>query len=88
MEDAWIDDNTANTAAGASTADGGGFDFGDDIGGALDDLLWGNVMGFLWPLGCLGWVSREEGVWSRRRKVAVFTGTMLSFTFGILRVLA
>jgi len=88
MEDAWIDDNTANTAAGASTADGGGFDFGDDIGGALDDLLWGNVMGFLWPLGCLGWVVREEGVWSRRRKVAVFTGAMLSFTFGILRVLA
>jgi len=88
MEDAWIDDNTANTGAGATIADGGGFDFGDDIGGALDDLLWGNIMGFLWPLGCLGWVSREEGVWSRRRKVAVFTGAILSFTFGILRVLA
>ncbi|EHK98450.1 putative UPF0645 membrane protein C20H4.02 [Glarea lozoyensis 74030] len=63
MEDAWIDDNAGNTGTGGAA---GGFDFGDDGlgGGALDDLLWGNVMGFLWPLGCLGWVLREEGVLS------------------------
>ena len=87
MEDAWIDDNAGNTGQGAGE---GGFDFGDDGlgGGALDDLLWGNVMGFLWPLGCIGWIIREGGVWSRRRQIAVFTGFVLSITFGMLRVVS
>jgi hypothetical protein len=87
MEDAWIDDNAGNTGAGTAA---GGFDFGEDgLGGAaLDDLLWGNVMGFLWPLGCVGWAMHEEGVWSGRRKMAVFTGFMLSLTFGMLRVMS
>ena len=86
MEDAWIDGNAGNAAG---TGDGG-FDFGDDSlgGGALDDLLWGNIMGFLWPLGCIGWMVREGGVWSRRRQVAVFTGFVLSITFGMLRVVS
>lgn len=87
MEDAWIDDNAAGTGAGTGE---GGFDFGDDGlgGGALDDLLWGNIMGFLWPLGCIGWIIREGGVWSRRRQIAVFTGFVLSLTFGMLRVVS
>lgn len=87
MEDAWIDDNAGNTGGGSAA---GGFDFGDDGlgGGALDDLLWGNVMGFLWPLGCVGWMMHEEGVWSGRRKMAVFTGFMLSLTFGMLRIMS
>jgi hypothetical protein len=87
MEDAWIDDNAGNTGAGATN---GGFDFGDDGmgGGALDDLLWGNIMGFLWPLGSIGWIIREGGVWSRRRQIAVFTGFVLSLTFGMLRVVS
>ena len=87
MEDAWIDDNAGNTGAGAGD---GGFDFGDDgLGsGALDDLLWGNIIGFLWPLGCVGWIIRESGVWSKRRQIAVFTGFVLSLTFGILRIVS
>jgi hypothetical protein len=87
MEDAWIDDNAGNAGAGAGN---GGFDFGEDgLGsGALDDLLWGNIMGFLWPLGCIGWLIREGGVWSRRRQIAVFTGFVLSLTFGMLRVVS
>jgi hypothetical protein len=87
MEDAWIDDNAGNAGAGAGE---GGFDFGDDgLGsGALDDLLWGNIMGFLWPLGCIGWIIRQEGVWSRRRQIAVFTGFVLSVTFGMLKVVS
>ncbi|KAL2071256.1 hypothetical protein VTL71DRAFT_12491 [Oculimacula yallundae] len=92
MEDAWIDDNNAggNAGAGAAGAGGGGFDFGDDGigGGALDDLLWGNIMGFLWPLGCVGWLIREPGVWSGRRQIAVFTGFILSLTFGMLKVVS
>lgn len=87
MEDAWIDDNAGNAGTGAGN---GGFDFGEDglSGGSLDDLLWGNVMGFLWPLGCIGWLIREGGVWSRRRQIAVFTGFVLSLTFGMLRVVS
>ncbi|KAH9212139.1 DUF2407 C-terminal domain-containing protein [Leptodontidium sp. 2 PMI_412] len=87
MEDSWIDDNAGNARAGGGA---GGFDFGDDgtSGGALDDLLWGNIMGFLWPLGCVGWLIREGGVWSGRRQIAVFTGFILSLTFGMLRVVS
>jgi len=87
MEDAWIDDNAGNAGTGGGA---GGFDFGDDgiNGGALDDLLWGNIIGFLWPLGCVGWIIREGGVWSRRRQIAVFTGFLLSLTFGMLRVVS
>ncbi|TAQ90056.1 hypothetical protein B7494_g1596 [Chlorociboria aeruginascens] len=85
MEDAWIDNNTEN-GAGAGNE---GYDFGNESsGGALDDFLWGNVMGFLWPLGCIGWLIREDGVWSERRAAAVFTGFILSLVFGILRVFA
>lgn len=84
MEDAWIDDNAGNAANGEV------FDLGGDgmSGGAVDDLLWGNVMGFLWPLGCVGWVLREGDVWSGRRNMAVFTGFLLSVTFGLLRVMS
>ena len=87
MEDAWIDDNAGGAGGGAGS---GGFDFGDDGmgGGALDDLLWGNIMGFLWPLGCIGWAIREGGMWSGRRQMAVFTGFVLSLTFGMLRVVS
>ena len=85
MEDAWIDNNADNTGSGGET-----FDFGDNGagGGALDDLVWGNIIGFLWPLGCIGWVIREEGVWSTRRQMAVFTGFMLSVSLGLLRVMS
>ncbi|RKF62877.1 DSC E3 ubiquitin ligase complex subunit 3 [Erysiphe neolycopersici] len=84
MEDAWIDDNSGN-GAGSS-----GFDFGDDGlgGGAIDDILWGNIIGFFWPLGCIGFLMRESGVWSRRRKVAIFTGFILNMAFGILKVMS
>ena len=92
MEDAWLDSNSFGTT-GTGSQPGLGtetLDLGDDGlgGGALDDLLWGNVMGFLWPLGCIGWVIREGGVWSRRRGMAVFTGGLVGMLFGILRVVA
>ncbi|KAA8565344.1 hypothetical protein MFRU_045g00470 [Monilinia fructicola] len=85
MEDSWIDNNAGNGGSGVE----GGFDFGDDgMGSGLDDLLWGNIMGFLWPLGCVVWVLREPGILSSRRQIAVFTGFILSITFGFLRVLS
>ncbi|CCU77195.1 unnamed protein product [Blumeria hordei] len=84
IEDAWIDDNSGNNP---STS---GFDFGDDSlgSGAIDDILWGNLIGFFWPLGCMGFLMRESGLWSRRRQIAVFTGFILSIAFGILRILS
>jgi hypothetical protein len=81
MEDAWIDDNGA-AGAGGNEADA------EIAGGALDDLLWGHVIGFLWPLGAMAWLSREEGVWSGRRQTAVWSGFMLCLAFGIMNLLA
>jgi hypothetical protein len=81
MEDAWIDDNGAGTAGGSEAE-------AEMAGGALDDLLWGHIIGFLWPLGAMAWLSREEGVWSARRQTAVWTGFLLCLTFGIMNVLA
>jgi hypothetical protein len=85
MEDAWIDNNADN-----NTGTGESFDFGDDgvSGRMLDDLVWGSIIGFLWPLGCIGWSIREEGVWSQRRRMAVFTGFMISVSLGLLRVMS
>jgi len=30
-------------------------------------LIWGNLMGFFWPVGAMFWLMREEGVWSGGR---------------------
>ncbi|TEY71179.1 hypothetical protein BOTCAL_0099g00050 [Botryotinia calthae] len=85
MEDSWIDNNAGNGAGAVE----GGFDFGDDgMGSGFDDLLWGNIMGFIWPLGCVVWILREPGILSSRRQIAVFTGFLLSITFGFLKVLS
>lgn len=84
LEDRWLD-SSATDNAGASDGAAGGFD--DDEGGsALDDMLWGNVMGFFWPIGAIVWGFREEGVWTRRRAIAVFTGVMVNLVFGFARV--
>lgn len=81
MEDAWIDDN------GATSGDGNIADV-ERTGGALDDLLWGHAIGFLWPLGAVAWLGREEGVWSERRQTAVWTGFLICLVFGIMNLLA
>lgn len=85
MEDAWLDDNTAAAAAAGSApspADA------DAQAGALDDLLWGLVIGFLWPLGSMAWLGREDGVWSSRRQTAVWSGFILCLSFGVMNLLA
>ena len=80
LEDEWIDQgadsNTANTLRQ------------DEVEGELDDFFWGTLMGFLWPVGMLGFGAREGaegGIWSDRRKMAIWTGVMISFGFGIVR---
>ncbi|MCJ1444587.1 MAG: hypothetical protein MMC23_005089 [Stictis urceolatum] len=71
-------------AAGAGAGAGGGGFLGDEDGG-LEDMLWGNVVGFFWPVAAVVWLMREEGVWSQRRRVAVATGALVNFAFGVMR---
>ena len=88
LEDRWIDESTSpGNAGGSGGADDGFGGFGGDgEGGGLEDMLWGNVMGFFWPFGAVVWLLREEGVWSTRRQIAVFTGMMVNVAFSVLRV--
>lgn len=97
LEDRWMDEGSTSVnlgdGAGAATGGGGGFG-GDDDGGlgagsrsALDDMLWGAVMGFFWPVGCAMWLRREEGVWSWRKGVAVFVGVVMNAAFGAARIM-
>ena len=82
LEERWLD-NTSNPATG-----GGGDGASDDeVGGGLDDMLYGNLIGFFWPIGAMMWLMREEGVWSRRRQIAVLSGFLVNLTFGFLRVM-
>lgn len=101
MEDRWLDDGTtAGSGAtggaggggigGGAGDDGGGDDgawFGTGSRGAIDDMLWGAVMGFFWPIGCAMWLRREEGVWSWRKGLAVFVGVVVNAAFGAMRIM-
>ncbi|KAF2686936.1 hypothetical protein K458DRAFT_402463 [Lentithecium fluviatile CBS 122367] len=95
LEDAWLDSTATDphppSSSLATAGDGGG---GGENGwgagfaveeGGLDDMLWGYLTGFFWPLGGLVWGFREEGVWARRRQVAVVMGVVLNAAFGFMR---
>ncbi len=82
LEERWLDAGTPlNGGAGGA---GAGAD--DETGGGLEDMLWGNVMGFFWAVGAIVWLVREEGVWSKRRQVGVVTGVLVNIAFCILRI--
>ena len=72
--------------AGGITNDGGSMS--PAAGGALDDMLWGSVMGFFWPVACALWLLREEGVWSWRKGLAVFVGVVVNLGFGAVRMMS
>lgn len=90
LEDRWLDSDAAGGGpmtgsggeGGGGAADGG---FGAEDGG-LEDMLWGNIMGFFWPVAAVCWLMREEGVWTRRRQIAVLSGMLVNLTFGFLRL--
>lgn len=84
LEERWLD-NTSNPATGGGEGDAGGF--GSEDTGGLEDMLYGNLIGFFWPIGGMFWLMREEGVWSRRRQIAVLSGFLVNLTFGFLRVM-
>ncbi|OCT44213.1 hypothetical protein CLCR_00675 [Cladophialophora carrionii] len=89
MEDRWLDNSTADFGGmgglDGNTAGGVGAHDDDMQAGALDDMIWGTAMGFFWPVGCLMWGVREEGIWSQRRKMAVVVGFLLNIGLGLIR---
>ncbi|WEW60831.1 hypothetical protein PRK78_006319 [Emydomyces testavorans] len=90
LEDRWMDEGSSEALPGGGDTGGiaGGSAFGNvssDASGVLDDMLWGSVMGFFWPVGCGLWLLREEGVWSWRKGLAVFVGVVVNFGFGAVR---
>lgn len=85
MEDRWLD---ISTDEGGVLGDGAALNGSSDEeaqAGNLDDMIWGTVMGFFWPIGCLMWGIREEGIWSQRRKMAIVIGFMLNIGLGVIR---
>ncbi|KAI7975166.1 hypothetical protein EIK77_001852 [Talaromyces pinophilus] len=95
LEDRWMDEGSSADGAGVGLTgpvggggdEGGGGGFGSSSNSALDDMLWGAVMGFFWPIGCAMWLRREEGVWSWRKGLAVFVGVVVHVAFGAVRVM-
>jgi hypothetical protein len=93
MEDAWIDNN--NDAAPAAMPTGGGDEAeavaagGDEFGiaGVLDILLKGMFIGFIWPLGAIGWLVRDEEKIPKRMRVFVYFGFVLSLLIGTIRAI-
>ena len=101
LEERWLDNDSGSGPgpSGTGGAGDGGLGVGmgasgadDDDGtlggssGGLEDMLWGNLMGFFWAVGAVVWLIREEGVWSRRRQVGVVTGVLVNMAFCFLRV--
>ncbi|KAL9603130.1 MAG: hypothetical protein Q9219_001333 [cf. Caloplaca sp. 3 TL-2023] len=89
LEERWLDSShsPASNPSGSGIGRAGDEDEEEDTErGALEDMLWGNLTGFFWPVGAAVWLCREEGVWSRRRQVAVVTGVLVNLAFGVMRV--
>lgn len=86
MEDQWLDNSSSNLSlTQGDESQGGGMDVGDDSRGALDDMIWGTTIGFFWPVACLIWGIREEGIFSPRRKIAIVIGIVLNLGLGFVR---
>jgi hypothetical protein len=88
LEDRWLD-NTGPGGTDVSTLldedTGAMLHFEDDEAGALDDGLWGSVLGFFWPWAAW-WGFREQGVWTERRQSMVILGFAINILFAFLRL--
>jgi len=87
LEEDWLDSGSTNPAAAPEDGVGGAAGGGDEGSGGLDDMLYGNLIGFFWPVGAAFWLMREEGVWTRRRQVSVLAGVVVNLTLGVLRLM-
>lgn len=88
LEEQWLDSTGRGGGGGVGVMAGTGVgNDEDDEAAALDDRLWGMLLGFFWPVGVvLG--ARRPGVWSERRQFAVITGLLVNLVFGVLRVVS
>lgn len=84
----------AAAMGGADGEDGGGGGpaaaaVGDEFGlaGVLDLLLRGMLIGFVWPLGAVGWLVRDEEKIPKRMRVFVYFGFVLSLLIGTIRTI-
>lgn len=78
LEERWLENDPTNSANGGAA--------GSDEEGGLEDMLWGNLMGFFWPIAAACWLMREEGIWTRRMQISVLSGLLVNLTFGFLRI--
>ncbi|KAI9681360.1 MAG: hypothetical protein M1817_002643 [Caeruleum heppii] len=85
LEDRWIDESAGLGIGGLGDGFGEGGTMTDAGVSGYGDVLWGNVMGFFWPLGAVVWLLREQGLWNGRTQMAVFTGMMVNVAFSVLR---
>jgi hypothetical protein len=70
---------------GEEMAGGGG---GEDVFGlsaVAGPLIKGMLIGFVFPLGVIGWLGKEDGVWSKRMQFFVVFGVLLSVSVGLVR---
>jgi hypothetical protein len=88
MEDAWLESN-ATPGGGQTVVAGEVEEMGDEQGmaGLLDTLVKAMCVGFMFPLGSVMWLIREEGMWSRRWQVFASFGFLLSFAIGLIRAM-
>jgi hypothetical protein len=89
LEERWLE-NTAPEGTNASIlldeGTGGVVHLDDDEAGALDDGLWGSMLGFVWPWAAW-WGHREEGVWTERRQQMLLMGLAANALFGFMRMI-
>jgi hypothetical protein len=67
---------------------GGGGAGGEDVFGlsaVAGPLIKGMLIGFVFPLGVIGWLGKEDGVWSKRMQFFVVFGVLLSVSVGLVR---
>ncbi|CAK7219367.1 hypothetical protein SCUCBS95973_003798 [Sporothrix curviconia] len=104
MEDNWLDNNQGGGpggggggAAGFGGAGGAGGPAGDDgnplpedtgLPGMLDIMVRAMVIGFVFPLGSMSWLMREEGLWTPRWRMFVSMGVVVSLMIGSVKTLA
>lgn len=79
LEDRWIDESV-----GGQGGDLGGAGVGET--GMYEEMFWGTVIGFFWPVGI--WLAREDGVFTARRRDALFAGILMNLAFGFVRMFA
>lgn len=88
LEERWLEHNSSHGGEVVGDVEGGASGWAGGAGGdggALEDVLWGSVMGFFWAVGAVAWLVREEGVWSRRRSAAVIVGVSINLAVCALR---